>query len=147
MNPTPPNMLEKAVAATKVVKKKKHIVIGNRWRNHPIGYPRLAERIAVKPETGIYRRFDALNARHLLYLQAELVAIEDKLRVQENEDQKDRTGKRSQYAADYRCFSEEPSDMDMPQLRLIEEMHAKLNQYSQSSQSLDSLHRLTKWIR
>jgi hypothetical protein len=125
-------MLEKAMVALEYIKNKKRIPMAEGWKNHPIGYPRLAERIAVKPETGVYRRFDALNARHILYLQAELCVLEDELRDREIEDQQDKTGKRSQYAKDYQCFLQEPSDMDKPQLKLIQKMHAKLAEYSKS---------------
>ncbi|KAK8225373.1 hypothetical protein HDK77DRAFT_487474 [Phyllosticta capitalensis] len=46
----------------------------------PPGYPRLAERMGLKPQTAIFRRFAFLNKLNLLYLQAELVEIEDELR-------------------------------------------------------------------
>ncbi|KAH3943301.1 hypothetical protein HBI56_128050 [Parastagonospora nodorum] len=135
-------MLEKALLALKIAKNNNRIPFSESWKNHPIGYPRLAERIGVKPETGIYRRFDALNARHLLYLQAELCDIESALRARENADHGDKRGKRSQYATDYRCFLEEPSDMDMPQLRLINRMHAKLHQYNEALLEVSLLHQL-----
>lgn len=57
-----------------------------KWQDSPIGYPKLAERIAVLPGTGIYRRFDACNARNLLYLQSELCALELAIREQEGRD-------------------------------------------------------------
>jgi len=43
------------------------------------GYPRLAALQGTYPELGIYRRFATLNARNLLYLQAELVDLENRL--------------------------------------------------------------------
>lgn len=44
------------------------------------GYPSLAAFIAKDPDhsTAIYRRFDRLSARNLLYLQAELCTLEKK---------------------------------------------------------------------
>lgn len=36
------------------------------------GYPSLAVRMGVFPETAIFKRFGDLSARNLLYLQAEL---------------------------------------------------------------------------
>jgi len=89
----------------------------------------LAERIALKPQTGIYRRFDALNARHLLYLQAELCILERRLRIVEREDQRKDKG-RLKYAIDYERMLETPNDQDKTQLGLIMKMHEKLNQYS-----------------
>lgn len=100
------------------------------WRKHPVGYPRLFERISFKPETGIYRRFDGLNARHLLYLQAELCIMEKKLQHLEEQDSKSNVGKRSEYATDYQCMLEEPRGERSEQLRLIGKMHEKLKQYS-----------------
>jgi hypothetical protein len=123
-------MLEKAVDAIKGLKKNKAAPYHETWMDHPIGYPRLSERIALKPETGIYRRFDGLNARHILYLQAELCILERSLLLAEQSDKKDPTGKRSQYATMYETMLEEPSDLDKPQLELIGQMHAKLNEYS-----------------
>jgi hypothetical protein len=99
------------------------------WTNHPGGYPMLAERIAVKPQTGIYRRFDALNARHILYLQAELSILENSLRRIEREDQTKEKG-RLRYAVDYQRMLETPNDEDKTQLELIMKMHEKLRQYS-----------------
>jgi hypothetical protein len=48
--------------------------------NYVPGYPSLAAFIASDPDhsTAIYRRFDRLSARNLLYLQAELVTLEKK---------------------------------------------------------------------
>jgi hypothetical protein len=96
----------------------------------PLGYPRLSERIALKPETGIYRRFDALNARNILYLQAELCALERDLRLSEKEDNRDHIGNRSQYALDFEDMLEDSEKQQVPQLVLIEKIRKKLNQYS-----------------
>src|SRR4051794_37411366 len=43
------------------------------------GYPSLAAFIASDPELAIYRRFDRITARNLLYLQSELLYLESKL--------------------------------------------------------------------
>ena len=45
----------------------------------PEGYPKLAALQGTYPQLGIYRRFSTLNARNLLYLQAELVILEANL--------------------------------------------------------------------
>jgi hypothetical protein len=124
-------MIEKALNATGDEKTKSTTDPEPAWKNYPTGYPRLCERIAVKPETGIYRRFDALNARHLLYLQAELCILERRLRQQEVRDKKDGTGKRSEYAVDYESMLEEPRNQTKTQLEMIQQMHDKLNQYSE----------------
>lgn len=43
------------------------------------GYTKLASLIGAKPELAIFRRFGSLNAKNLLYLQAELVHLEQEL--------------------------------------------------------------------
>jgi hypothetical protein len=45
----------------------------------PEGYPKLAALQGTYPQLGIYRRFSTLNARNLLYLQAELIILETNL--------------------------------------------------------------------
>lgn len=51
---------------------------------HPLdafvpGYPKIAARMSLIPETAMFRRFGALNARNLLYLQGDLARIEEEL--------------------------------------------------------------------
>ena len=125
-------MLEKALNTLKLRKEKPApSPFFQAWRNNPSGYPRLAERIAVKPETGIYRRFDALNARRILYLQAELCILEKKLQQREEKDNRATTGKGPEYATDYQIMLEAPVNVHHPQLELIQEMQDKLEQYSE----------------
>jgi hypothetical protein len=52
------------------------------------GYPKLASLMGACPEIAIFRRFGALNAENLLYLQTELVRLEFELRqvTQENDN-------------------------------------------------------------
>ena len=52
----------------------------------PEGYPKLAALQGTYPQLGIYRRFSTLNARNLLYLQAELVILETNLNEYTNKD-------------------------------------------------------------
>jgi len=64
------------------------------------GFPRVASKIASDPDktTTIYRRFDRLSARNLLYLEAELAELEalqdkqdaDDLQFRRNDDATDR---------------------------------------------------------
>ncbi len=58
--------------------------------NYVPGYPSLAAFIASDPDhsTAIYRRFDRLSARNLLYLQAELSILEKKQDELDKEDLK-----------------------------------------------------------
>jgi hypothetical protein len=123
-------MLEKALGLVKGGRSKTTPLVRT-WENHPIGYPRLSERIACKPETGIYRRFDGLNARRILYLQAELCILENDLHLIEKQDNKGSKGKRAIYAVDYQCMLEEADGKQSDQIKLIEKMQEKLNQYSE----------------
>ncbi|KAK0625563.1 hypothetical protein DIS24_g11122 [Lasiodiplodia hormozganensis] len=52
----------------------------------PAGYPSLARRMASMPEASIFRSFASLNIRNLLYMQAELVCLEDELNRYQLED-------------------------------------------------------------
>ncbi|KAL8988652.1 MAG: hypothetical protein Q9169_008518, partial [Polycauliona sp. 2 TL-2023] len=53
-------------------------------------YTKLAAMMANHAEAGIFRRFDNLNIKNLLYMQAELVDLEDELHDIESEDKKSR---------------------------------------------------------
>jgi len=54
------------------------------------GYASLASFIAIDPdnETFIYRKFDELGARNLLYLQSELLYLERKLKRLDDEERR-----------------------------------------------------------
>jgi hypothetical protein len=132
-------MLEKATK-TKKQHKEKATALDRAWHNHPIGYPRLAERVALKPATGIYRRFDALNSRHILYLQAELCILEKELHGLEHQDRKNPNGTRSKFAIDYQRMLETPVDEDQRQLELIGTMHKKLDLYSKLCLAAESIY-------
>jgi len=53
------------------------------------GYPKLSYEIGRDPEMAIFRRFGALNAQNLLYLQADITLLEQELREQEMDDAAD----------------------------------------------------------
>lgn len=53
------------------------------------GYPSFAYFIARDGDAAIYRKFDQLSARSLLYLQSELHELEGKLRQLDREDAQD----------------------------------------------------------
>lgn len=100
------------------------------WRTRPVGYPSLSERMGVKPETLIFRKFVALNARMLLYMQAELVMLEKELQVREERDRDDTEGNRNQYATNYSCLLMSCKDGDTTQLELVNKIQEKLKDYS-----------------
>src|SRR5271156_5469960 len=71
------------------------------------GYAKIASRVAAHPELGIYRRFGALNAQNILYLQAELHELEQELQQYAAEDAaaaNDETRKR--YSRDWYSLAE-----------------------------------------
>ncbi|KAI4695038.1 uncharacterized protein J4E84_001662 [Alternaria hordeiaustralica] len=99
------------------------------------GYPKLAGRMGIMPEIGMFRRFGALNARNLLYYQNELVYLEDELKEEEAEDAKSPEGKKAMYSHDAywlntanRTTDDELRDGDMRQRDLM--MHDALIQQS-----------------
>lgn len=58
-------------------------------RRHLSGYPSFAEFIAKDKDAAIYRCFENLSARSLLYQQSELHELEQKLEDLDREDAKD----------------------------------------------------------
>lgn len=99
------------------------------------GYPKLAGQMGLLPETAMFRRFGALNARNLLYLQAELVGLEKKLRELECADSKDPHGMKSQYALDWYWLKNSADDGDEEQLSLIRRIRETLREYSKLQKS------------
>jgi hypothetical protein len=114
----------------KATRKKKAAIL-EAWRTRPLGYPRLSERMGVKPETLIFRKFSALNARILLYMQAELIILEKQLQKQEERDISDEEGKRCRYASDYHYLLLSHKDGDTSQLELVRKIQGKLEVYSE----------------
>lgn len=96
----------------------------------PTGYPKFAELMNDIPEMAIFRRFGALNALNLLYLQARLVHIERKLKKAQELDHQSPEGCKSLYAKDWYFLNESEQDGDESQLQLVEEAREKLNEYS-----------------
>ncbi|KAF2146166.1 uncharacterized protein K452DRAFT_242777 [Aplosporella prunicola CBS 121167] len=79
----------------------------------------------IIPETSVFRRFGFLNQLNLLYLQADLVDIEDRLkRIQRIDDRK--PGDESSYARDWLCLKEG----DGRQLQLVREAQELLEKYT-----------------
>ena len=94
-----------------------------------LGYPRIAGRFALKPETAAFRRFSALNARMLLYLQADLCRLEKKLLEQEKSDSEN-PGVSQKYAVNYDRLRLSAYDEDPAQWKLVDEIKEKLKEYS-----------------
>lgn len=100
----------------------------------PIGYPKLAERIANYPNLASFRMFAALNARNILYFQAELLELEKELRQVEADDQAlFLGGSRDNYAASWIWLSGGGrNNPNTTQLQLVKRLRGLLYDYSQS---------------
>jgi hypothetical protein len=98
--------------------------------DYVLGYPRIATRMALKPETAIFRRFTALNARNLLYMQADLCRLEAQLLVQEQEDNASPVGQRDKYATNYDYLHLSALEEIAIQYDLVFEIQEKLRKYS-----------------
>lgn len=93
------------------------------------GYPRLATQMGLVPESAIFRTFSALNARNLLYLQAELATLEKKLLECELEDSN--TIEKARYALDWFWLDRSQQvEAEPKQIRLVLEIRSKLKEYS-----------------
>jgi hypothetical protein len=95
----------------------------------PPGYPQVADFMREYPTLAMVRRFRGLNARNLLYLQAELVLIEKRLLELEKADAKNDATK--QYARDYRWLMPSVGEEGGEQWQLIQKMREKLKEYSE----------------
>ena len=96
----------------------------------PPGYPKIADFMGQYPTLAMVRRFKGLNARNLLYLQAELVLIEKRLLEIEKADAKNEDTK--QYARDYEWLMMSAETEGNEQWKLIQKMREKLKEYSES---------------
>lgn len=96
------------------------------------GYPKLAAQIEIFPELAIFRRFGALNAQNLLYMQAELTSLEEELRKQQLEDSQSGEGQRNRYATNWHWLkmSENNETGEQQQLELILKIRKLLKDYS-----------------
>lgn len=98
-----------------------------------VGYPKLAAKIGILPEAGIYRRFSALNAQNLLYYQAELTYLERKLREQQLRDNHEKQGHGPEYGVDWYWLMRSPEEGDAVQLGLVLKIRELLKDYSKQS--------------
>lgn len=102
------------------------------------GYPKLASFMGANPEVAILRRFGALNARNLLYFQAELVALEAELKGFADQDSASDNEDRKEYS---RCWdllsrsddnSNGGDETDGKQWQTMLRIRGKLKEYSSS---------------
>ena len=100
------------------------------------GYASLAEFIASDSDhgTAIYRRFDELSARSLLYMQSELAELKAEQEALDNEDW--RGGLEDKIRArDWKVLQESAESgnvKDVRRIELINEIRTKLKEYRKS---------------
>ncbi|MCJ1363202.1 hypothetical protein MMC16_002309 [Acarospora aff. strigata] len=92
-----------------------------------MGYTNLASLMGKNPEVAIFRRFSALNAKNLLYLQAELVNLEARLQRYAADSANSRNGV---YEIDWFALSRSEKDGDRRQWDTFLEIRAKLKEYN-----------------
>ena len=101
------------------------------------GYAKLASLMGAHPEVAILRRFGALNAQNLLYLQAELVALESDLQKFSLEDRTSNDPHREFNSRDWHSLSMSEENIDNNestgrQWRCALMIRDRLKEYSQS---------------
>ena len=95
----------------------------------PEGYPRLASHMAQYPENIIFRRFNGLCTRNLLYLQAELMHLEQKLYRLEAADSVSSDGHRARYSKDWYWLDYSSEGETSEQLQTVLTIRSKLKEY------------------
>ena len=110
------------------------------------GYHKLASLIGAHPHMGMYRRFGGLNALNALYLQAELIELEDELKFQAVRDMKSDCDVAKTYSRDWFTLSrpivrQNEHSTYNPQWRTMLNIREKLKEYSMSifGQALSNL--------
>ena len=94
-------------------------------------YPKLSTFMASWPDVAIFRRFGALNAQNLLFLQAEITHLERELEIirrnnELNNDEKGLRGDRNWFELSQESENGEPH----PQWVVIQDIRDKLKEYS-----------------
>lgn len=102
----------------------------------PQGYPKLASLQGTYPQLGIYRRFSILNARNLLYLQAELVELETELDECTKEDSKSGDPSKRLNNTNWYYLSRRKEGLPDSQWRTMLRLREKLDEYSMMSSSI-----------
>lgn len=98
----------------------------------PQGHDRLASLMGMFPEAAIFRRFAALNAKNILYLQAELLLLEKKLNLAAEDDARSTSERRQEYSRRWDLLSSGSQDPDghPQQWETFLKIRTTLNEYS-----------------
>lgn len=93
-------------------------------------YTRLAALIGNHEELALFRRFAALNAKSLLYMQAELVHLEAELENIANEDSFSGHGEKESFEVSFSKLKDSCGTENDLQWRRVLEIRHKLKEYS-----------------
>ena len=100
------------------------------------GYPKLADYVALEPQLAIFKRFGALNAENLYYMQAEIASLEEELRQIIADDTKSRDRKVQQFSKSWRILQAAGENSAQWQKRM--EIRVRLKEYSEYHRPCDS---------
>lgn len=96
------------------------------------GYPSIGARMATVPHLAMFRSFSALSNQSLLYMQAELVALERQLRTLEVEDSRSGNAHEKKFASDFEWLALEEGALQYQTVLRIQE---KIKAYREMVQS------------
>ena len=91
------------------------------------GYPALARIMGPYPGMSMFKRFAQLNARNLLYMQAEIIDLEQQLEIIALEDETGTEASHHDFSVDALKLRE---DADGEQWEMILAIRGKLKDYS-----------------
>lgn len=98
-------------------------------------YPGLARMISSHREAAIFRRFDALNLKSLLYMQAEILHLEAELEGFEIDDKSATDSNRARLVKSVHDLRKSAGKGIGSQGSVIQEIRTKLQEYSMSSRT------------
>jgi hypothetical protein len=106
------------------------------------GYSKLASLMGAHPELATFRRFSTLAAQNLLYLQAELVFLENKLRKCVDADASSGDIYREMYDRDWQSLSESGATAggNGEQWAIVLRIRGVLKEYSACPRSHTKIH-------
>lgn len=101
--------------------------------SHLEGYPSFSNFIAKDKDAAIYRKFENLSSRNLLYLQSELHDLERQLEIVDHEDAKNIDNERAQGAArHWTHFSIDSDNQAVARRTLQETIRVKIKEYHEA---------------
>ncbi|KAL8785727.1 MAG: hypothetical protein Q9213_003194 [Squamulea squamosa] len=120
-------------------------------KHHPVkepcmkkqGYAQLASTISLQPDSilkPVYRKFDTLNNRILLYLQDEIVELETELeRLDDAITKEERYLGKTTHLASRRAEAKKPSQLQWQRNELLGRCASRINMYNQAFSSYSAL--------